>query len=44
MAKELVIDQLWKIVEPLLPPEEPELKGGSPRVPDRASLTGLVRP
>ena len=42
MAKELVTDQLWEIVEPLLPPEEPKPKGGRPRVPNRAALTGIV--
>ena len=44
MAKELVTDQLWEIVEPLLPPEEPKPKGSRPRMPDRAALTGLERP
>ncbi len=42
MAKELVTDELWEIVEPLLPPEPPRPKGGRPRVPDRAALTGIV--
>ncbi len=42
MAKELVTDQLGEIVEPLLPPEEPKPKGGRPRVPNRAALTGIV--
>ena len=27
-------------IEPLLPPEPPKPKGGRPRVPDRAGLTG----
>lgn len=36
MAKELVTDQLWEIIEPLLPPEELKPKGGSPRVPNGA--------
>lgn len=35
-------DELWGIVEPLLPEEEPKPKGGRPRVPDRACLTGIV--
>ncbi len=38
----MVTDQLWEIVEPLLPPEEPKPKGGRPRVPNRAALTGIV--
>lgn len=42
MAKELVTDELWEIVEPLLPPEPPKPKGGRPRVPNRAALTGII--
>src|SRR5918993_5152489 len=42
MAKPLVSDDLWAIVAPLLPPEPPKLKGGRPRVPDRAALTGIL--
>lgn len=30
------------IVAPLLPPEPPKPKGGRPRVPDRACLTGNI--
>ncbi len=42
MAKQLVSDELWAIVEPLLPEEPPKPKGGRPRVPDRAALAGIV--
>jgi transposase len=42
MNKPLVSDQLWEIVEPLLPPELPKPKGGRPRVPDRATLGGII--
>src|SRR5687767_15415769 len=42
MAKQLVSDELWAVVEPLLPKEPPKPKGGRPRVPDRACLTGIV--
>src|SRR5215210_673957 len=42
MAKELVSDELWEIVEPLLPAESPKPQGGRPRVDDRAALTGIV--
>jgi transposase len=42
MAKELVTDELWKIIEPLLPEEPPKPKGGRPRVDDRAALTGII--
>ena len=41
MAKPLLPDGLWAIVEPLPPPEPPKPKGGRPRVPDRACLTGI---
>ncbi len=42
MAKELVSDELWEVVEPLLPEEPPKPKGGRPRVDDRAALTGIL--
>jgi transposase len=42
MAKHLVTDELWTIIEPLLPKEPPKPKGGRPRVPDRAALTGII--
>jgi transposase len=42
MSKPLVPDDLWTIVEPLLPPEPAKPKGGRPRVPDRACLTGII--
>ena len=42
MATPLVSDDLWAVVAPLLPPEPPKPKGGRPRVPDRAALTGIV--
>src|SRR5215210_9050326 len=42
MAKQLVSDELWAAVEPLLPKEPPKPKGGRPRVPDRAALTGII--
>ena len=42
MGKQLVTDELWEIIEPLLPKEPPKLKGGRPRVPNRAVLTGIV--
>ena len=38
----MVTDELWEIVEPLLPPEPDKPRGGRPRVPDRAALTGIV--
>ena len=42
MAKELVTDELWEVVEPLLPEEPPKPKGGRPRLDDRAALTGIL--
>jgi transposase len=42
MAKELVTDELWETIEPLLPPEPPKPKGGRARIDDRANLTGIV--
>ncbi len=42
MAKELVTDELWEVIEPLLPEELPKPKGGRPRIGDRAALTGIL--
>lgn len=42
MSLPLVSDDLWEAIEPLLPTERPKPKGGRPRVPDRAALTGIV--
>ena len=42
MAKLLVSDDLWAAVAPLLPIEPPKPKGGRPRLPDRAALTGIL--
>jgi transposase len=42
MSKPLVSDELWAVVEPLLPQERPKPKGGRPRVSDRAVLAGIL--
>ena len=42
MGRELVSDELWEAIEPLLPPEPPKPKGGRPRISDRAALAGIV--
>jgi transposase len=41
-AASLVPDDLWDAIEPLLAKELPKPKGGRPRVPDRAALSGIV--
>src|SRR5438876_7815060 len=42
MARELLPDALWAEIQPLLSPEPPKPKGGRPRLPDRAALTGIL--
>ncbi len=42
MPEPLVTDELWAVIEPLLPEERPKPKGGRPRVGDRAALTGIL--
>jgi len=42
MSRQLVSDEMWRAVEPLLPKEPPKPKGGRPRVSDRACLTGII--
>ena len=42
MAKPLLPDGLWAIIEPLLPPHRPSPKGGRPRLDDRRALTGIL--
>ena len=43
MAKELVSDELWAIVEPLLPEHRAQPgQRGRPPVSDRAALTGIL--
>lgn len=39
---ELVSDELWALIEPLLPPHPARLRGGGPPVPDRAALCGIL--
>ena len=39
--KVLVSDELWAVVEPLLPKQRRSRKGGRPPVPSRAVLTGI---
>ncbi len=42
MAKALLPDELWAVIEPLLPPEPAKPRGGRPRIPNRAVLTGIL--
>src|SRR5688572_22400422 len=42
MTKQLVSDELWAIVEPLLPPTRPPGTRGQPPVPNRVALTGII--
>src|SRR5437899_5936431 len=43
MAEPLVPDELWEAIAPLLPRHKARPgKRGRPRVPDRATLTGIV--
>jgi transposase len=42
MAKWLVTDALWAVVEPLVPKWTPSCLGGQPRKSDRLCLSGIL--
>jgi transposase len=44
MPKDLIDDELWSLIEPLLPQRSPRNRFGAGRlpIPDRAVLTGIV--
>ena len=42
MAKQLIPDPVWELLEPHFPPRPPKLKGGRPVVCDRDVLTGIL--
>jgi transposase len=42
VAKPLLPDELWEIIEPILPKRPPGPKGGRPRLGDRRALTGIL--
>ena len=44
MEAPIIDDELWKLIEPLLPVVKPRAKSdpGRPRVPDRVALNGIL--
>lgn len=42
MAKALISDELWSVIEPILPSDPAKPKGGRPRISHRAALTGIL--
>jgi transposase len=42
MAKPLLSDELWEVIQPVLPEWTPSPKGGQPRLDDRKALTGIL--
>ncbi|MEX3582992.1 MAG: transposase, partial [Burkholderia sp.] len=44
MEAPIIDDELWTLIEPLLPPPKPRPKEhpGRPRVSDRAALNGIL--
>lgn len=38
----IVSDELWSLIEPLLPKPGPNLVEGRPRVPDRQAFCGIL--
>jgi transposase len=42
MPKPLVTDELWDVVEPLLPKEPARPQGGRPCIDNQATLTGIL--
>jgi len=42
MAKPVLPDGLWKLIEPIIPPRPPRPKGGRPPVANREALTGVL--
>jgi transposase len=42
MAEQLVADEVWDAIQPLLPPKRPHPKGGRPWIEDRAVLGGII--
>jgi len=42
MAREIVKEELWKKIEPLLPPEKPKGSNGRPPISNRQAFTAIV--
>ncbi len=42
MAKPLLPDDLWALIQPRIPPHPPRPKGGRPPLDDRKVLTGII--
>ncbi len=42
MTRPLVPDDLWDVIAPLLPAQRDKPNGGRPRIPDRATLGGIL--
>jgi transposase len=42
MAKPILDDELWAVLELLLPPEPLRPRGGRPRLPNKQVLTGIL--
>ena len=42
MAKPLVTDDLWAVIEPLIPKHVPSPEGGAPAIPERDAFTGIL--
>lgn len=42
MTRKIISNQLWKSLQPLLPPQQPSPRGGRPRLDDYAVLNGIL--
>jgi len=42
VARKLLPDDLWAVIEPILPKHPPSPRGGRPRLDDRKALTGIL--
>ena len=42
MTRPLISDELWKMIEPALPPHNPRFWGGRPPLDDRRALAGII--